>query len=347
MRKCHSLLFVYLFSGYFSILFAQNVIEVQKPKISEIYLEVMEKTAKVLGQNPEEAIRLLKESLVQIVGDYERFNITFRMFFIYSGMGKLQEALNILMEEQKEGFFYPVLTDEGKFLPYIEKLESYECFNKFIEENNRLKENEQKDAKFEYIVQLPGNYIEEKAYPLLMVLTGGWGSHIGLSENWYSVKLQSDYIVAYLQGVSCRGSYLRSYNRENMDNILEAYKQIINNYAIDTSQVILGGQSAGGRRAITLTLDELLPVDGLILAFPVVPSDLDIVKIKKAAEHNIRIAILTGENDFGLKKQKEAAVLFDKQGLANRFIIYPEKGHEFPDDFTKQIDLSLDFILKE
>jgi len=87
----------------------------------------MEKIAKVIDQNPENAISLLKEVMSQIDGEYERYNITFlRLFFIYSQLGQFQEALNVLLEGQKEGFFYPLSTGERKF----QQFEEFESFNK-------------------------------------------------------------------------------------------------------------------------------------------------------------------------------------------------------------------------
>ena len=348
MSKRLYLLFTFLFVGNLSLLYAQHVVEVQKPDLSETYLTVTEKAARIKGQNPEESIRLLNEAMSQIDGDYERFQITFfHLFFIYSGMGRFQEALDVLIEGQKEGFFYPITTGERKYPSFVDVFKGFEGFDGFLEQNDRLKDEAQKDANFEYIVQVPDDYNEGKTYPLLLVLTGGWGSHIGLTEDWHSAKLQSDYVVAYLQGIRYRGSFLRSYNRENLDNVLEAYKQIVEKYAVDTSRVVLGGQSAGGRRALTLALDELLPATGLLLAFPVVPRDADFEKIDKAVERNVRTVFITGEKDRRFEQQKESAALFDKQGLPVRFVAYPEKGHEFPDDFPKQIDHGLDFIFQE
>jgi len=347
MQRLFFILVFIFTAGHFSALPAQNAVEIQQPAISEDYLTLIEEASKLSGQNPEKELQFFEDSISHIAGHYERFNTSFFHLFIrYTRMGQIEKAMNVLLQGQKENFFYPISAEGRKFPPNVDEFTRLKDFAEFLKKNNQLREQAQKNAKFEYFVQLPKNYTKEKSYPLLLVLTGGWGSHLGLSESWHSSRLEADYISVYTQGSVCRGSFLRSYQRESMENIMQAYKQIIEKYAVDTARVIIGGQSAGGRRAFSILLDELIPVRGLIGAFPVIPKNLDSDKIKQAAERGVRVAIISGENDWGLKKQKAAAVLFDEQGLQNRFIIFPEKGHEFPDNFSRQIDLSLDFIFK-
>ena len=327
----------------------QNVIEIKKPEISKLYFDVMKKTKELEAQNSEESVRLYTDALASVQGEYERFNIIFwGLSFVYSKMGLFQNSLDIMLKGQEEGLYFPIRTGERKWPAFVEELEELNGFSNFIEENNRLRSSDQLNAKTEYFVRLPEKYNQEKTFPLLIVLTGGFGSHLGLSKDWYSQQLTSDYIVAYTHGNQCQGSYLFSYDRENYKkNIRTIYDQVVQKYSVDTSRVILGGPSAGGARSLILTLDGIIPARGLLLGFPVIPREMDENKIKKTAESGLRLAMITGENDFGLKKQKEAAVLFDKHELPNRFLIYPEKGHEYPDDFTYQIDLSLDFIFKK
>jgi len=348
MKKIPALLLMIFAAGQFSSLAAQNVVEVQKPDINKNYLTVMEEAAKLSDQNHEKAVQFFEKSMFELTGDYERFNISFFNLFIrYTRMGQIEKAMNVLLEGQKENFFYPISVDGRKFPPNVDEFTRLKGFADFLQKNNRLREEAQKNAKFKYFVRLPEGYSKDKTYPFLLVLTGGWGSHIGLSEYWKSDRLDSEFITAFTQGSICRGSFLQSYQRDNMDNIVEVYRQTIQKYPIDTARIVIGGQSAGGRRAFLILMDDLIPVKGLLTAFPGIPKDLDAAGLKKAAVQDVRIVVLTGENDFGLKKQKKAAVLFDDQNVKNRFIIYPEKGHEFPDNFSRQIDLSIDFIFKE
>ena len=130
-----------------------------------------------------------------------------------------------------------------------------------------------------------------------------------------------------------------------MNTIKETYKQIKQKYPIDTTRIIIGGPSAGGMRAATCAFEQIIPVSGLLLAFPVKPHDLDTAKVLNAAKSGLKAVILTGEKDRTfLKGQKEMAVTFDKFGLENRFVVFPFIGHEYPKDFSNQIDISLNYI---
>jgi len=67
-------------------------------------------------------------------------------------------------------------------------------------------------------------------------------------------------------------------------------------------------------------------------------------KILEAGLKGLRVSMVCGENDWAIKSQKEMSVIFDKLGVTNRLIILPAYGHEFPKDFSNQIDSSIDFI---
>ncbi|MFH1197126.1 MAG: hypothetical protein V1720_15625 [bacterium] len=324
---------------------AQNVVEVSKMNLGSHYIEVMEKLEK-LRTSPESALNLLNESLQKISNPYERFNLIFwEIPALYCELGKFEEGFKVLKNGQKEGLFYPIFLEPNKFPSYIANFESFSDFKSFLVENERLKTAAQDTTDFEYVVQLPRNYTKEKKYPLLMILHGGFGSHTQLMHDWYSPKLDSGFITVYTQGDRCLGNFLLGYSRDKTEMFVTAWKHILEKYSVDTTHVILGSQSAGAHHSLKLMFDEMLPVKGMILAIPAVP-ELDMEKVKKAAGRRIRAAILAGENDPRIIKTKEMSVEFDKLGLKNRLIIFPGKGHEFPDEFSKQIDLSLDFILE-
>ena len=327
-----------------NISLAQNVVEVFATELSPLYNETLTDLEN-LRSNPEEALKLLTEMLPQITSPYERFNLIFwEIPALYCELGKYEEGFDVLKKGQQEGLFYPFIIGQNKFPPYVSNFEKFPDFQSFIDKNKKLREAAQLNAKFEYFVQLPKNYSKDKNYPLLIVLYGGFGNYMQQMQDWHSPKLESDFITTYMQGDQCMGSYLFSYQRENVNQFIEAYKQITDKYPIDTSKVLIGTQSAGAHQSFMLMLNEFIPVKGLILAFPGTPQ-LDLDKVKKAGERGVKVAILAGEYDPRIVKTKEMAVELDNHDLQNRFIIFSEKGHEFPDNFPNQIDLSLDFIL--
>jgi hypothetical protein len=84
----------------------------------------------------------------------------------------------------------------------------------------------------------------------------------------------------------------------------------------------------------------------LVLLFPVVPRGLDLARLAGAAQRGVRAALLTGEHDRRVPRQKMLGVWLDEKGLANRFVVFPETGHEFPDDFPHHLDVSLNYVLQ-
>ena len=109
----------------------------------------------------------------------------------------------------------------------------------------------------------------------------------------------------------------------------------------------MAGPSAGGYRSLSLGLNDEIPAKGLLLSFAVNPSVWDSTLYLKSAERGLKVALLCGENDWAIKQQKKLGYWFDKYGIKNRFVIFPEEGHGFPENWTYYLDTSLDFILKE
>jgi hypothetical protein len=334
---------------YSTLLMGQDIIELPKPKISNTYSDVMKKVEEIKGRNRSEAINLLKKALSKEKSPYERYSIIFsELSFLYAEGGQYQECLKVLKEGQDEGLFFPLMKTPRTWPEYYDSLAAQSGFSSFIERNNQLKEEALKSAKLEYLVQLPTGYEAGKRYPLLMVMHGGIGSHIGSSTEWHSPKLDSEYVVACVQGSAILGSFLCSYQQSDIANIAVAYRQVVQKYSIDTSRVILGGVSAGGAIAIGLVMRGHIPATGWLLAVPVKPQSLDELqpKLDEIAKTGMRAAFLCGEHDDMIKIQKEMGVTFDKHNIPNRFIVASGIGHEYSKDFPKEIDLSLEFISK-
>lgn len=349
MKQPTSVFISIIIIAWSTLLMGQDIIELPKPKISNTYLNILKKVAEIKSQNRGEAVSLLKKALVKEKGRYERFGIIFsELSFLYAEGGEYQECLKVLKEGHDEGLFFPLMKTPRTWPEYYDSLAAQSGFSAFIEKNDLLKEEALKSSKLEYLVQLPAGYKAGKQYPLLMVLHGGIGSHIGLTIDWHSPRLDSEYVVVCVQGSSARGSFVHSYQQSDIANIAVAYHQVAKKYGIDTSRVILGGVSAGGAIAIAQVLRGQISPAGLLLVVPVKPQSLDEqqMKLDDAAKIGMRAAFLCGENDEMIKVQKEISLIFDKHNIPNRFIVASGIGHEYPKDFPMEIDRSLEFISK-
>ena len=196
------------------------------------------------------------------------------------------------------------------------------------------------------MVRLPTDYDKDKTYPLMFIMHGGIGNIPDLQYSYLSEKLQKDFIVAYTQGDVFRGSFSRAYDFENWEApLVNVYQEIISKYAVDTTQVIIAGPSAGGYRSLILGLYNSIPAKGLLLSFAVYPTDLDSTLFIKAAEKGLKVALLCGENDWAIQQQKKLGFQLDQYGIRNRFVVFPETGHEFPENWPYYLDTSVDYIL--
>ncbi|MDZ7721408.1 MAG: hypothetical protein U5R06_00950 [candidate division KSB1 bacterium] len=67
-----------------------------------------------------------------------------------------------------------------------------------------------------------------------------------------SHTLQIHFIVAYFQGGERVATGARRFTRDRQQRVMQGYEQILQQYPVDTSRIILGGPSAGGYRSMVL-----------------------------------------------------------------------------------------------
>lgn len=335
------------------IIFSNNIIS---QNVNELVFQSLDKEFIELTNNLDQielddhkSIALALKGLKKFDEASFRYNLIYwKLSFHYASLEQYDKCFEILKKGQKEGLFYYLGTAEQEYPPYLKELEKFDKYESFRIKNEELKETANKIKTAEFMVQLPKNYEQNKQYPLMLIMHGGIGSIPDLQYNYQSEKLQAEFIVAYTHGGKKFGSSSRAYEQKTWQNdIKNIYQQITSNYAVDTSNVVLAGPSAGGYRSIALGLNNIIPAKGLVLSFPVNPEVWDSTLYIRSAERGLKVAILCGENDWAIKTQKKLGYWFDKYKINNRFVVFPETGHEFPDNWSYYLDTSLDFILKE
>ncbi len=332
----------------FNTILSQNINNIDYKPLDKDFLLLTEEMSEY-ESNDEKTIKLALKGLKKYDDASIRYNLIFwKLSFHYANLGKYQECLEVLKKGQDEGLFYYLGTTNREYPPYRKELKKLDGYETFRIRNEELKNLANETRNTEFMVQLPNNYDQNRTYPLMFIMHGGIGSIAGLQYSYFSEKLQTDFIVVFTQGAKQFGSYTRGYDRENWQNsILNIYQQITSNYAVDTTQVILAGPSAGGYRSIELGLNNIIPSKGLLLSFAVNPRVWDSTLYKNSAERGLKVALLCGENDWAIEQQKKLGYWFDKYGIKNRFVVFPEEGHNFPENWTHYLDTSLDFILKD
>lgn len=290
------------------------------------------------------AIKKLEDTFYKTQNYYTKSKIMEELGELYTSAKQLDKCLNMCEELLNSGISVFFQFWGETYPEYTKTFGNDERFVSLLNRNNQLVKEVNSNLKAEYYIQKPENYDEKLRYPLIMVFHGGIGNIQDMQNFWNSNKLRKEYLIAFVQGREYNCSYNRSFGNNGIIDMKSIYKKITEDYLIDSAKVILSGPSAGGMFSIDLAINKHIPAQGLILAFPVKPKDFNADKILNAGLKGLRISMICGENDWAIKSQKEMSVIFDKLGVQNKLIIFPDLGHEFPKDFPDQIDNSIDYI---
>lgn len=349
MKNTAHLILAVLFLLCIQDSFSQNIIELPYRPLDEEFSSFT-KTLKGLDKTDYRgSVDLCLEALDKYQDMNIRNNLIYwELSFHYASLEEYDKCFEILKQGQDEGLFYYTRTNGNVFPPFLNELEKLDGYESFIAGNKELQDAANQHKSFEYMVQLPAGYSKDKTYPLLLIMHGGIGSIPALQHSYRSEKLKNEFVVAYTQGDTFYGSFSRAYSRQNWnERIVKVYHQIIADYAIDTSRVLLAGPSAGAYRSLITGLNNNIPAKGLLLSFPVYPGETNSTLFIQAAERGLTVALLCGENDWAIQQQKKLGYDLDKYGIRNRFVVFAEEGHGFPENWPYYLDTSVDFIMNK
>jgi len=340
----HKLIFLGLIFNI-TICHGQNVIEVEQPELND-ELEIIFTELKASRDSSfYTGIEILEEGLEQVDDDYGLYKIALNLGFLYTQTKQFGKCLDMWNAANKKGICFDFRVGDNFYPSYLSAYRDNSRFIEFIASNDSLLAALSIDAKADYFVKLPLGYDKSKKYPVIIILHGGVGTYYRTYENWKSDFIDNDFVSVYAQGREIKGSFARGYGKNGISDIEMIYKEVIENYSVDTTSLVLAGQSAGGGLSLRLINNNLL-AKGIFLAFPTKPKDFDIQKAKSLQESSVRVVMICGEQDKRFYPgQLEIFRLLDSVEVENKFIKYPNLGHEFPNDFDSQLDQGLNYIL--
>jgi hypothetical protein len=326
-------------------LLSQEVKEIKKIESGTEFWEFFEKTNPLIEADTNAAILLFEEAFNKTDNNFTKASLSNRLGGLYMETKQFDNYLDKCEQLINSGIsvFFEI---RGNTYPgYTKVLEDNKRFISLLERNNELVTKANGNSTAEYFIQKPENYDKKKSYPLMMIFHGGIGNIQDNQHYWKSKKLKEEYIVAFVQGRNYLSYLKRRFGTDGTEDAKIVYEQIKKDYLIDTTKVLLSGPSAGGSLSIDLAINKHIPAQGLVLAFPVKPRSFGADEIYEAGIKGLKVSMICGENDWALERQKEMSVIFDKLEVENRIVIYPEKGHEYPDDFEEQILKSIEFVV--
>lgn len=242
------------------------------------------------------------------------------------------------------GYFYH-LHAHG---PRVNRLKARPQFEKLSKENRRLRALAQEKTKPVLDVRMPGNYVKGKKYPVLIVLHG-YGRNNERMKPWFrSPLLDREYIAAFFQSSRIIGTraFYWQVGPMSREDIKTCYRQLVRQYPVDESKIVISGMSAGAGAALDAVLHQTVPARGFILNCPAVDQLPPETLLRRSTGLGIKGTVITGERDHGFKNQEKLVKEFQKAGLEHRFIVKSNLGHRFPADFSHQLDSALAHIFE-
>lgn len=193
-------------------------------------------------------------------------------------------------------------------------------------------------------VVLPEDYDPSRSYPLFMALHGG-GENLDLfMPNWTSPGLKREFIVAFPQSTQLVAMDGYNWTEDlglSLREIREGFEKVVEEYPVDTDQVIVGGFSSGGVASLEVVFKNAIPVQGFVVLCPAMPEGFSADEVREASERGIRGTLLTTEMDGRVDQQKRMAEVMEEVGLPLEFHITPDIGHWYPEDLGERIDKAI------
>jgi dienelactone hydrolase len=115
---------------------------------------------------------------------------------------------------------------------------------------------------------------------------------------------------------------------------------------VDTQRVIMAGFSQGGKMALDIALNDVIPVTGFVVLQPGKTLSKEISKenLEKIVKRGLRGTIIDSESPASSREQQRITSINRELNLAFRYLI-SGTGHWYPGDFLKQLDTALKDIL--
>lgn len=269
-------------------------------------------------------------------------------------LGNHQQALDILASELKQGNWY------ADFLlrknPSYQSLQGIPEFGHLLQINQELRQHEFQQI-FPLLTIRPQGGCQSSANPcpLLIALHDHASTAQADIENWQPAAM-AGWIVAVPQSSQAmwRGAYIWDDLQVTLAEIQKHYQQLTGTYAVDPSQVILGGRNTGALAALHLALSEALPATGfLILATAAAFQDGVLNWEAPIADYQAReanrsvrgYAILVGYDDEkAIETLQLAMEAFIQAGIPAAFEIIPEFDKPNSPEYELAFQNALEFL---
>ena len=289
-----------------------------------------------------EGVRLLLEAKARF--PEKLMAVSYNLALMYGGLGEYEQGVQALREALEKGLWFSFWAFDSEHWKAYKELES---FQKAVAESERRRLEAQQKAVMKLEVVTPEGYDPGKTYPLFIALHGGGETLAVFKPHWSSARLGKEFLVAFVQSTqvaSMEGFHWQDMAMSEKD-LREAYRQVSQQYRVDPAKVLIGGFSSGGYASLVVALKNLLPVAGFVALCPPYPEQVTPEDITQSKSRGLRGTLLSTERDHRLPKHRELAAALTAAGMDFQFVLFPNVGHWYPDDFSQRLDEAIGRIL--
>jgi predicted esterase len=289
----------------------------------------------------EEAFTLVEQNADRFPAQSAR--TTFWKMCLLSLCGRAADTLSIFQRGLDSGLWWA----ESQFIDTdLDPIRDLPEFKRLVEVSRKKYEEARKHVERDQTILLPERSSSDP-YPLLIALHGRNGNKESNLDNW-KIASKKGWLVLSPQSTQplFSGSFCWDDATQGVEDLLYYYKQISRQYQIDPQRIVIAGFSQGSGMAVYAALSGKVGAQGFIgvgtfMAEPAL--------LTSFASHSqpVRGYFVTGEKDNTLEKAKAIQKILKEHQIQFAEEVHPDLGHEFPPDFEKSFDKSINFIFTE
>ena len=273
--------------------------------------------------------------------------LRFNHLAIAAKLGLTDQVMDLLEEYLEIGRWFSTWFLER--IPELKHLEDLPRYQKIIRLTDEKEAQYWQEGSIKPIIQVP--QAAQPPYPLLVAIHGNGFNAVHSSIQW-ACAAEAGWLVLHplAKKLVGYGSHWWAAHEENHQIIEQQAEEILRQYPIDYSRVILGGFSKGGETAMVLTLQGWLGAKGFITIgaggyFHMKP-ELWLPLLQSPPRGMRGVAMYSPYDLERSEAENQTLKMMQAAQIECQMWKYTAEGHVFPEDFPVRFQKAVDFILR-
>ncbi len=283
------------------------------------------------------------ETANRLAADYPEKAVTtyFWRICLTSRLGQTAGALEIMQQAMSEGFWWSEW--QLRQDPDLEGLQGLPEFEQLVNLCSERHAEAQSAARPELFVRVPEG---SGPFPLLIALHGRGSSAAAESRHWEQA-LGLGWLVALPQSsqLAWPGSFAWDHKEIAEREILAHYNQLLRDYPIERSRVVVAGFSQGAALAIRLVMSASIAARGFLAVVPgtIAAEELDFMA-RLSQGSRLKGYLVAGGRDQRYQSFLQMREILSRYRIPCEIEAHPDMAHEFPPDFDQTLRRALNYL---